>query len=145
MDKKGVVAAAAALVLVVAGGASALSVVSGATTTTESVPTNPEPEVVIEYVDEEGNPVAEPGSPPSTEVRSYTTAGGVTVIESDVAPAVIWVDAPAPSGSAAVQASFNGEDHDDDHEDDDDDDDDEDEDEHEEDDEHEDEHEKDDD
>lgn len=111
MDKKGVVAAAAALVLVVAGGASALSVVSGATTPTVSVPTtNPEPTVVIEYVDEAGNPVPEPGSPPSTEVRSYTTSGGVTVIESDVAPAVVWVDAPAASGPAAVQASF-GDDH----------------------------------
>ena len=104
MPGKSSVAAAVALVLVIAGGASALvaaeappPALSRTTAISEEVS---EPIVVIEYVDEDGNPVAAPGSQPTIELRT-SSSDREFIIESDVEPEVIWIDIPV-----AVAASF---------------------------------------
>lgn len=120
MDRKSAVAAAGALVLVIAGGTSALvaaqePIPATTTATTATTGAPQEPTVVIEYVDEAGNPVPAPGSQPTTEVRTYSVDREI-IVPSDVEPTVVWVDVTAPLTQSQAQAAqgstFQGDDDD---------------------------------
>ncbi len=66
MDRKTAMAAAAAVTMAVAGGVSGLflTVGSGASASTTGLETE-QPAVTVEYVDQDGNPVADPATTPA--------------------------------------------------------------------------------